>query len=124
MDPSHHKEALTKFYTGNRQKPLSQLSWFYEASGAQTQSETLGEEPEDDNSDNDGHSTQSEFTIFPEVTETIDFKEEPANKQGWEEVVCGTSKASQRLRIFVSLLFQCSIFVSQSFKSTRSICGR
>lgn len=28
MDPSHHKDALTRFYTGTRQKPLQKLTWF------------------------------------------------------------------------------------------------
>lgn len=30
MDPSHHKDALTRFYTGTRQKPIESLTWFYE----------------------------------------------------------------------------------------------
>jgi hypothetical protein len=30
MDPSHHKDALTRFYTGTRQKPIESLTLFYE----------------------------------------------------------------------------------------------
>lgn len=93
MDPSHHKDALTRIYTGTRQKPIDKLTWFYD--GKSVEPSTTDIEYSHSESENDeDQPTDEKFddpSLLEKPTKSIEESYAPAEfkQQGWEEVSGG-----------------------------------